>query len=127
MSDTLLPPDTYSLLSVEERETLSVEERRELDLFERELKREVIQAGDVGPISKAAQEWLNHFTTPARGSDQSVATKDLVPPKKDLVTPEQRKARLAYLVGLREAAKKAEAERTAARKARRMGTVVHNA
>ncbi|KAJ6478366.1 hypothetical protein C8R45DRAFT_934135 [Mycena sanguinolenta] len=100
---------------VEEREGLP-QEQREPDLPQKRMQitdargTEVIPAGVIGPISKAAQEWLNHYTAPAHRANQSA-------PKKDLVTSEQREQRVAYLVSLREAAKKAEAERKAARKA----------
>ncbi|KAJ7828189.1 hypothetical protein B0H13DRAFT_2373328 [Mycena leptocephala] len=98
---------------------LSPEERRELDLIERELKQEVIKAGDVGPLSKAAREWL------ARNRDTPTDTVSRAEPEgkkwgtPDLVTREEIKARVAYLVHLREAALEAAAARKAAGKAKR--------
>ncbi|KAJ6449873.1 hypothetical protein C8R45DRAFT_1114429 [Mycena sanguinolenta] len=114
MSLQLVTPETYSTLSGEERQSLSADEIRNLDLFERELKREVITAGNVGPISNAAWEWLNHYTVGAKAANKTA-------PSPDLVTPEKRKARVEYLLKLRAAARQAAADRKAASKARREG------
>ncbi|KAJ6490989.1 hypothetical protein C8R45DRAFT_1096524 [Mycena sanguinolenta] len=107
------PPsfENYTTLSTEERQALSVEENLELDLFE-----QAIRAGDVGPISKAAQEWLNHFAT----KSAKTPAPDTPALRPDLTTPEERKARVEYLLKLRAAAKQAAFDRKAASKARRM-------
>jgi hypothetical protein len=85
---------------------------------------EVIKAGDVGPLSKAAREWL------ARNRDTPTDTVSHAEPEgkkwgtPDLVTREEIKARVAYLVNLREAALEAAAARKAAGKAKRGAKMV---
>ncbi|KAJ6494503.1 hypothetical protein C8R45DRAFT_927681 [Mycena sanguinolenta] len=108
MSHQTLSLETYSTLSEEERRALSAEENLELDLFE-----QVINAGDVGPISKAAREWLNHYAV-------VTDTPNPTAPRPDLATPQQIKARVEYLLQLRAAGKKAAADRRAVIKARTM-------
>ena len=81
---------------------------------------EAIHASDIGVISKAAREWLNHFAAKS-AKTPGPDTPALHP---DLTTPEQRKARVEYLLKLRAAAKQAAADRKAASKARRMKAAV---
>ncbi|KAJ7909359.1 hypothetical protein B0H13DRAFT_2330407 [Mycena leptocephala] len=96
--------------------SLSAEDQRELDLLERELKREVLEVGEVGPLSKAARDWLGRNRSP-----NLLAEAESKWASPDLVTREQIQARVAYLVGLRKAALDAVAARKAASKAKRSG------
>ncbi|KAJ7928224.1 hypothetical protein B0H13DRAFT_1860665 [Mycena leptocephala] len=95
---------------------LSAEDQRELDLLERELKREVLEVGEVCPLSKAAREWLGRNRSPNLSLMAEAESKWASP---DLVTREQITARVAHLVGLRKAALDAVAARKAASKAKR--------
>ncbi|KAJ6448831.1 hypothetical protein C8R45DRAFT_947749 [Mycena sanguinolenta] len=81
---------------------------------------EVIRAGDVGPISKAAQEWLNHFAT----NSAKTPAPDTPALRPDLTTPEERKARVEHLLKLRAAAKQAVSDRKAAMTAERSAECV---
>jgi acyl-CoA reductase-like NAD-dependent aldehyde dehydrogenase len=84
---------------------------------------EAIKAGDVGPLSKAACEWLgrNHDTPETVSRAEPEGKKWATP---DLVTREEIHARVAYLVRLREAALEAAAAWKAAGKAKRGAKMV---
>ncbi|KAJ6488186.1 hypothetical protein C8R47DRAFT_1213648 [Mycena vitilis] len=97
---------------------MSPEERRELDLVERELKREVLQVGPVGPISKAAREWLQRNQVTPQAAQTPPEAKVWGP---DLVTPEEIRKRVEDLVRRREMLVQAAAARKAASKKKRVG------
>ncbi|KAJ7448389.1 hypothetical protein FB451DRAFT_1187812 [Mycena latifolia] len=95
----------------------SLEEKCRIDAEERELKKEVLTLGPQGPISKAAREWLSrNQAILLRTADQELGPLDLV-------TAEERQARVAKLMEIRAAglAKIAEAQRE--REERRQGNV----
>jgi hypothetical protein len=85
---------------------------------------EVIRAGDVGPLSKAAREWLgrNRQTFADQVTRAEPEGKKWTTP--DLVTREEIHARVEYLVRRREAALEAVAAKKAASKAKRGGKIV---
>ncbi|KAJ7113447.1 hypothetical protein C8R44DRAFT_741050 [Mycena epipterygia] len=85
--------------------------QEECELKERELKREVLRVGEQGPISNAARAWLMRSRGPVQIAEGPVLL--------DLVTEEERKARVEVIVQLRARALEKEAKLRMARAERR--------